>query len=412
MARIKASAALPRHITVVDGNEPTNLPETRDAETVDALLVANVAAMETPPIRSYSTGNLALDNLTAGGVNTREVTIVLGPPGGCKTGYAISTAITLHDRHSLPQLYACTELEQHELMARVAANVLGKPWGGIRRGTIDKQTIISALEDRSIYLLGSDKLPREGDAAIALIEKTARQIFERVGAMPGITVDYLQDFARGDSKELRSRVGDLATMLRRMSQDLDTTMIVVSSVARSYYSPHVAKKLRELDEATAYLAAAKESGDVDYAAARVLFLDAEDDRDNPERGIRIAVAKSRDGRTGFAGARVVLESGRFMPDTGIVSQMSGVGRSTEQAADGDGDADEKALLRLRKEWDEGRGELCTETYVRSLKGLGTDKWRACLGRLRLSGRVVAEPRDRLENGKPKTRTVLRPEGAS
>lgn len=376
-----------------------------------AVLIADAARIETPPIRSYSTGNLPLDNLLGGGLNTRELCVVLGPPGAHKTAWAISTAIHL-SRH-VPQLYASTELEQHELVARFAANVLGKPWSGIRRGVVDRDAIVAALGGMPIHVIGCESMPRDGDKALAMIEREATRLAERYRVPPAIWIDYLQDLARGSDRELKAKIGDLATHVRVMSQRLDAVTVAVSSVSRTFYSAKKAAALRELDDPTVYLAAAKETGDVDYAAARVIFLDAEDDHDKEERAIRIAVAKSRDARTGFAGARVVAASGRFIVAPDVLGEMAVAGRGVVDTMCEAGADDEAIYLRVVREHAAGKGSLCTQRYLRAgnklgKKPLGKERAEAALDRLVLAGRLQIAAVTRIEHGKAKSRNVYSP----
>lgn len=376
-----------------------------------AVLVVDVARAETPPIRSYRSGNMQLDNLLGGGINTRELCVVMGPPGGCKTAWAISTALEMEPQ--LPQLYASTELERHELMARVAAWRMRRSWAGIRRGTVDRESLVASLEGLNLYVIGSDVLPRDSVAALALIKREAERVRDAHQVAPAIFVDYLQDLARGADREVRTQVGDIATDLRRIAQDLDCAVIAVSSVARTFYSMAKAKQFREADDSTVYLAAAKESGDVDYAAARVLFLDAEDDRDKASRAVRIAVAKSRDARTGFAGARVISECGRFEFAPEVLSAMATTGQAVEQTLTASNDDDEVLFRRVVREHAEGHGASCTKRYLRvgnksGNKPLGKERAEAALERLLTAGRLRLVPMERPEGGKMKVRELYSP----
>lgn len=369
-----------------------------------AVLVVDVAQLELPPIRSYSTGNAQLDGLTGGGLSSRELCVVMGPPGTGKTAFAIS--VSLHVAKTVAVLYASTELEQHEIMARIAANVLGRSTAGIRRGYIDRARVVDALTGIDIHVLGCDVLPRNGDEALKLIETEAARLAAQNGAPPVVVIDYLQDLARGAEQQLRARVGDLATDTRAMAQRLDTAVLAVSSVSRTFYGPKKAAEMRQADDPTVYLAAAKESGDVDYAAARVLFLDVEADKDQPERDARIAVAKSRDGRAGFAGARFAGESGRWLPSPGSLEVFSTAGRAEEASSDVHQDDDAFMLKRVQREYTAGRGQLCTKSYLREgNKKIGTHRSMAAIDRLEAGGVICQVEISRKENGKERSRYI-------
>lgn len=386
-------------------NAPTSTENERPAAPPVSILAVDVARLDIPPIRSYPTGNDQLDELLAGGVNTRELLVVLGPPGGCKTAYAISTAV--HLQENVPVLYASTELEQHELMARIASNIRQWTWAAVRRGHIERDRVVLALDGLQIRLIGCDRLPRDGAAALQLIEDETAWMAKEYGIPPIVIVDYLQDLARGSERDVRTKIGDHATVLRAMSQRQDCAMIAVSSVARTFYSPKRAEELRAADDASIYLAAAKESGDVDYAAARVLFLDAEDDREKKERDVRIAVAKSRDGRVGFAGARVESACGRFTYAPDVLEAMAATGRVQKEHVDTSAQDDDLAFKVVLRMYAAGEGNLCTLSQLKnSAPGISKDRMVNALDRLVHAKRLRTVEIDREEGGKKKKREVF------
>jgi DnaB-like helicase C terminal domain len=395
---------LPNGLTVIDGGGQRELNELR------SVLVADVARTPTPPIRSYPTGFTELDARIGGGISTRQVSVVLAPPGAGKTALAVDLSIRI--ARTIPVLYASTELESHELMARVAGNVLDRPWSAIVRGNVPNEWLVEATEGLAIRMLGSMDLPLVGTEALTLIESEARAMAAAAdGVSPLIVIDYLQDLARGSGERDAGRmVAELATELRRMTQRLDAPLLAISSVARTYYSPAVAAKLREVDDPTVYLAAAKQSGDVDYAAAVVMFLDADDDRSKPERTVRIAIAKSRHGETGFAGARFAGASGRWLDDASSVAAMSKSGRTEKASADKTDDDARGVLSGLRKLHGAGKAELCTKTSLRETKCGGVSKGSIppALELLIHTKRARMLPLVRLEGGKERSREIYAP----
>ncbi len=167
---------------------PSNANEslyTRPKPTLLGAMVADVAAQERPPIRSYSTGLPELDKLLGGGVSTRQLTSVLGPPGAGKTAWAI--ALALHVQSAAAVLYISTELEADELTARLAANVVGVPWRDIVRGKVERAKVQEALAGLRIRAVGCDQIPRDG-SAVEAIATTARGMTSDYGAPPMLIV--------------------------------------------------------------------------------------------------------------------------------------------------------------------------------------------------------------------------------
>jgi replicative DNA helicase len=379
-----------------------------------AILAVDAASLETPPVRSYPTGMPDLDELIGGGVSTRQLLAVLGPPGAGKSAWAVSAAI--HIAQTIPVLVASTELEVHELKARFAGHRLDRSWSAIDRGHVRRDDVIRALDGVQVWFVGTEHMPRSGDAALNLVQREAETLAKRFGVPPLVIVDYLQDLARGSEKDVRGRIGEMATSLRVMSRELDCPMIAVSSVARSYYSAKRAAELRALDDPTVYLAAAKESGDVDYASAVVMFLDVEEKK-KVERDARIAVAKSRHGRPGFAGARFNGANGRWTSAPEVVASMSTEGREEAKlrgkVARAERDlvaTDEKVLKLVIAKHRAGERELATATQLRAGQGIGVDAVKASLERLVEKGKLVVVEIERAEGtnsrGEPKMRKRL------
>ncbi len=405
-----AANALPPGLSVVPGDGDSNAEGTPSTSSRRAMLAVDLAQVDRPPIRSYSTGMADLDRLIGGGLSTRQLTVVLGPPGAGKSAWSVST--TLHLASALPSLYASTELESQELIARQAGHLLDRPWTEIARGQVSRELVVEALRGVRLYVLGSEMLPRDGAAALALIESEATAIAMEHGVPPLVVIDYLQDLARGSEESLRSKVGDLATDCRAMSQRLDCAVIAISSVARSYYGQRRAEEMRAADDASVYLAAAKESGDVDYAAATVLFLDvAEQGGDEASRPARIAVAKARHGRTGFAGGRFYGASGRWESSPASVDLMSSESQGADRGRmlrETDKAAVKHTLASLAK-----RGREVTKSQLREVvttkEGFKVPKARASavITELEVDSEIVLVEVVRNEGGKDRRRAVVR-----
>lgn len=274
------------------------------------VLVSEVALAPGPPVRRYATGMPELDQLIGGGITTRQLAVMMAPPGDGKSALAVS--IASHVQHSIPVLYASTELETAEVTARIAAPIIGCAWRDIVDGHVPREKVASAVAGLRIWVVGSEMLPM-GEAALKALSDEVEAMTEEYGVAPLLCLDYLQDLARGtDERGVRAKIGDLAMKLRVMSQHLDCAVLVVSSVSRTYYGVAKADSMRKADDPAVYLAAAKESGDVDYAAAVVMFLDVlQREQGADHRVARIAIAKSRHGETGFVGARFYGATGRW-----------------------------------------------------------------------------------------------------
>jgi hypothetical protein len=378
----------------------------------EAVLLHEVAGSERPAVRSYATHYPELDVLLGGGISTRQLIVVCAPPGDGKTAWAIDLALRL----GIPVLYASTELESDEVAARAAANLRELLWRDAVRGKIDKSILVGALRDQAgrFRAIGPESLPRDAEAALRLIWDAAVAMTVEHGVAPLVVVDYMQDLARGgDERGLRQRVGDIATTLRVMSQKLDLPLIAISSVSRGYYGASKQESLRESTDPRVYLAAMKESGDVDYAAATAIFLDVGNAAEGQDaRPARIALAKCRHGEVGFVGARFRGATGRWSADAAALGELAGKERM--QVADERALEDARALVEpihagVRRDGQMGP-PTCNEVIavVGASLGFGKTRTQVALNRALADGLVVAVPHRRLEGTKRKERVCVFP----
>lgn len=297
-----------------------------DAESVAtprrrlSQLVGAVARSDRPPLRRYASGLPELDALIGGGITTRQLLVLAAPPGAGKSALAVS--IARHVQDTIPVLYCSTELESDEIAARVAAPILETPWTVVVGGLVAPGEVASALDGLRIAVIGSDDLPR-GDAALDAIDREVEAMTAEHGVPPLVIIDYIQDLARGaDERAVRGKIGDLATELRALAQRRDCPLIGVSSVSRSHYGGKREDEMRAANDPSVYLAAAKESGDVDYAAAVVIYVDVVREPGAASSVARLAVAKSRHGTTGYVGARFTGATGAWSPGTDELVEAS------------------------------------------------------------------------------------------
>ncbi len=351
-----------------------------------AKSLADIVQEDRPPIVSYTTGLVKLDTLTGGGVSSRTCSLVSGPPGAGKSGFATALAKAC----GLPNLYVSTELESHEMVARYAAEGIGKPWTQIVRGKVHKDHVLSEARKHPAHIIGAEELPLDSDEAFKLIANETRRLVELLGPIL-LIIDYVQDLVRTAINDPRIAVGLLGTKFRILSQYLNIPILLVSSVSRAFYSPSAAEKMREYDDPTVYLAAAKESGGLDFSCATVMFLDVDKDQSSKVRPARIAVAKARHGMTGFVGAAFKGETGHWFERAEALLEMSVDGQKNRHKRKQDAEDDE-AILAYLEELGQNRvrEEGWNKSKLRSNEpgGVGEKRTTASLGRLVLSRKLV------------------------
>lgn len=318
---VAAGTIVQQDIAGIFGGPPSQLRE---------MWLEDVSLIPMPPVKFYSTGFEALDKLTGGGFRTRQLTGFIGPPSSGKSALIGHWLLLLAQQR--PVLHCSLELDKHELFVRYAAHEMKVPWADGIRGAIPQADMAARVRGIRIKLMGEDEFDRF-DPVASLEAAIARMQAENNGVAPIVAVDYIQLLARGAATEIRHKVGELSWRMRKLSQKYDTVVIGVFTTQRSNYNTAVVEKMRAAQDPTAYLGAAKESGDIEFDCATLLYLDVDKLHEGATKPAQVAVARCRQGDVGFVGMRAQLDIGNFIEDAAAVAEFASEARKAKKDAD-------------------------------------------------------------------------------
>ncbi len=368
-------------------------PKSRASDITDELEV------DVPPTEFYKTGFDELDKLLGGGYATKQVTGIIAPPSSGKSSLIGDTLLRLQEIR--PVLHASLELMRRELVIRYAANKMTKAWRDGMKGEFPKAEMRDKLKGVRIRLMGCEDL--DDTDPLGTIEAEARAMKELSGAAPFIAVDYVQLLARG-MEDKKNAVGVLTKRLRIMAQQLDTVIFAIFSTGRGFYSGAALEKIRAANDPTAYLGAAKESGDVEFDCANIFFLDVDKNSVavEGEKPARIAVARSRYGDIGFVGLRANLGVGTWRGDQSAAAEMMSEERTERiKAGKVEDDAEKvyKTIVAMPgRAWRD----------IRAACGVSKDRAPAARDRLMTEGRIAEVSESYTDGmGRQQKRRILR-----
>ncbi len=316
-----------------------------------------VALIPMPPVQFYSTGFAQLDKLLHGGFRTRQLCGVIGPPSAGKSALIGHWLLLLSQFR--PILHCSLELDKHELFVRYAAHKMKFAWSDGVRGAVPQADMAASVRGIRIKLMGADEFdPWDPFGAL---EAAVERMKQECGIAPIIAIDYIQLMARG-AAEMRTKVGELSIRARRLAQKFDTCVLGVFTTQRTMYNSDAVEKMRAKQDPTAYLGAAKESGDIEFDCATIIYLDVDKLHEGPTKPAQIAVARCRQGDVGFVGLRARLDIGEFTEDPGALAAFASETRKLKREAEKESGIKEALLDAIGKMPGRPWGEVQRSVY--------------------------------------------------
>lgn len=287
------------------------------------------ADMISGKVQRISTGIEQLDKQLGGGLYS-GLWVLGGRTGAGKTSFAGQIADNIAASGRVV-LYVALEMSKEELyaksLARLALDVVEErgetrapSYSEIMEGCLRKKTwgarplyerFRDAIEGRMVIFEAIGHTPANKVRELADTVRNVR------GVSPVVFVDYLQIMGSDDERKTDKQAADSNVLgLKQLSRDLDTPVIVLSSLNRASYA--------RCGDIPMNLASFKESGGIEYSADCLLALERTDTRggDATERDVQVSMLKNRRGpcrkATGY-----IFRAGSclFSPFEGAVREM-------------------------------------------------------------------------------------------
>ncbi len=258
-----------------------------------------------PPM--IPTGIAALDNSLAGGGFAYGLATLTGATGRGKSGFAIQVS-RAWAKHR-PVLYLYSEMGKRQIVARIIAQACNDSWQRLLFLGPDEirnlQRHAARADGHNIFV---EEVPKDPETLPAFIDEF---IEEHDQVAPIIVFDFLQGAARRvEGADVRSAVNRIIDMLNGIAERHRTIVLCLSAESRA--ESKADPSLRTAESSTY---AAKESGDIEYAAAYTLYLQAGLCPQGGDVEAKLMIGKQRYGAGGLTiGLRFHGASGVFTED--------------------------------------------------------------------------------------------------
>jgi len=245
------------------------------------------------------TGFISLDNLI-GGFKKGHLNVIAASTSMGKSAFAINIAKNVLKR-KVPVAIISLEMDAQEIVDRMIVQEAGvNAWKFSQGETSEEEEkkILKALDNlHELPLMISD----ERGLNVAQIRARLRKFRAQMGELGLVIIDYLQMIQLPEDQlhNTAKAVGQIVLQLRNLAAELETPIILVSQISRSFTSRqdkrHVLSDLRD-------------SGNIEEIADGVIFLyrhahtsaaaREQAIEEGTERDTEVIVAKQRTGQTG------------------------------------------------------------------------------------------------------------------
>ncbi|MFY9496886.1 MAG: DnaB-like helicase C-terminal domain-containing protein [Halanaerobiales bacterium] len=245
------------------------------------------------------TGFISLDNLI-GGFKKGHLNVIAASTSMGKSAFAINIAKNVLKR-KVPVAIISLEMDAQEIVDRMIVQEAGvNAWKFSQGETSEEEDkkILKALDNlHELPLMISD----ERGLNVAQIRARLRKFRAQMGELGLVIIDYLQMIQLPEDQlhNTARAVGQIVLQLRNLAAELETSIILVSQISRSFTSRQDKRPV---------LSDLRDSGNIEEIADGVIFLyrhahtsaaaREQAIEEGTERDTEVIVAKQRTGQTG------------------------------------------------------------------------------------------------------------------
>ena len=306
-----------QNLTTAQAEKLEGFRQLSAAQRIDAFIGDIDESVNTPCISSgFPALDKALDTGIYAGLHIIGALSSLG-----KTTFLLQLADTMAEAGQ-HVLYFSLEMSANELIAKsISRNtfrIYNRPANASTvRDIMDKRRYANHSKEKLRLIEEAEARYKEesktlyifegvGDIGVKEISETAKEYFNITGVRPIVFIDYLQMLAPADIRATDKTNTDKAVLeLKRLSRDLKTPVIAISSLNRESYRSEIT------------LSSFKESGAIEYGSDVLMALQPQgmkkasnkgDEKDNDEtieqcklsyeRPVELVILKNRNARTG------------------------------------------------------------------------------------------------------------------
>jgi len=244
-----------------------------------------------------STGLPTLDTKLDGGFEASQLILLGSRPGAGKSTIAQQIAEYIAEKLGITVLFIALEVGNTEFVRRSATRRSGIPIRSIKKGELDDDQyarfLLACDEYSNLPLYTAHADCNDPKSVNQVVSEFDDWLIENGKAKTGmIIVDYLQLMTAKGASRVES-VGEISRSLKKLAQSKNIPILALAQMNRE-----VEKRVNKRP----VLSDLRESGSLEQDANVVLFINRDDEDDQPAefkmkglRKVEIIIAKNRDG---------------------------------------------------------------------------------------------------------------------
>lgn len=325
-----------------------------------------------------------LNEKLGGGAPAGAVTLIGAPPGMGKSSLALDWAYG-YAAAGKPALYCSLELSELDLYSRLTTLRSGLSWIDVRCGRYRSELLETVQDALHKPFYSSTRLELQSQAALS---QSIDTISQKYGQPPLVIIDYLQlMIPLGETREQWAVMADISGEVAQCAQDSGSPILCITAVNRQSYN--ITDKATGKPDQMMALAAAKQSGRLEYDAEAILGLQLFEANNNGEQYGWVIVAKNRSGgAAGSLGIRYDGRSGKFY-DADYTEVFEAIDNEKQKRHSGkEVDATDKILDALNSKRFRSKDELFK--YARVSRSTGSTALVNLIDQRRVTKNMLGE----------------------
>jgi len=221
------------------------------------------------------------------GIGRKRLIVVAGRPGTGKTALALQSAYHASTQGFGAVPYFSMEMDEDELIDRLAANISGMKFTRIRNEELTDDEFGKLNRAKKFITNSNMFFNTKPGVSFEYVAAHCRSLKRKHGSLGAVVIDYLglMDFQERRGESMSIAIGRVTKALKNLSKELDCSIILLAQMNR---------EIEKRSEKRPVMSDLRDSGSIEQDADMIIFLSKDEEKsDGRLDPIDFIVAKGR-----------------------------------------------------------------------------------------------------------------------